>query len=42
MKIGGIVVAFLTVLVAIYAINYFAIGGGVAALGRPAAKPAGS
>lgn len=38
MKIGGIVVALLTVVAAVYAINYFNVGGGVAALGKKAAS----
>lgn len=36
MKIGGIVMALLVVIAAVYAINYFKIGGGVAALGTKA------
>jgi len=33
MKLGGVLMGFLVVLAAVYAINYFAIGGGVAKLG---------
>lgn len=33
MKLGGIVMALVVVAASIYAINYFAIGGGVAKLG---------
>lgn len=37
MKLGGLVMALVVVAGAIYAINYFAIGGGVAKLGAKAA-----
>lgn len=38
MKLGGIVLGLLTVIAAVYAINYFAIGGGVAKLGVKSAS----